>query len=267
MHVQLMWKAIRNGEIGGYAYLAWMHHNGHIGDHLPAHLQPVLPDGGGRDDPRALNKEPGWVARPKPESELRELAFAVWGKNRLTKTRWGAGVAREGESEAGDDEDDEDEDYDDDEEEEEEEDGDGWREGRGPTREGRDAWGGRDSGESWNWEVVGGGVSGAIAAADLYVKGFNVSWRRQVAGGAGGRGWGGGRGGERSGGGGWFAMCLFFSIIETSNRSIGQSGPCHVPYATPFITVCLVAHAHRCFSFFVLRVKCELSEMETALHA
>ncbi|CAN0373964.1 unnamed protein product, partial [Laminaria digitata] len=163
-----MWKAIRNGEIGGYAYLAWMHHNGHIGDHLPPRQQPVLPDGGGRDDPRALNKEPGWVAGPKPENDLRELAFAVWGKERLSKTRWGAGVAREGEG--GDDGDD---DYGGDGE-EEGEDGGGWREGRGPTREGEDAWGGHESGESWDWEVVGGGVSGAIAAADLYVKGFNA---------------------------------------------------------------------------------------------
>lgn len=216
-----MWKAIRNGEIGGYAYLAWMHHNGHIGDHLPAHLQPVLPDGGGRDDPRALNKEPGWVAGPKPEAELRELAFAVWGKKRLTKTRWGAGVAREGEGEAGDDEDDEDDD-DYDGEDEEDGDDDGWREGRGPRREGKDAWGGRESGESWNWEVLGGGVSGAIAAADLYVKGFNVSWRRQGGGGS-AEGSGAGRGEWW-----WFAMCLFFRPLK--RLSVEKVEVAHVMY-------------------------------------
>lgn len=165
-----MLKAIKAGEIGGYAYLAWMHHNGHIGGHLPASRQPVLPEGGGPDDPRALNKEPDWVPGPKPEHQLRELALAVFGKAKLERTRWGAGVVKEGEG-----------DHDEGNGYGGQENGDGWREGRAPTREGEDMWGGRESGESWNWEVSGGGVSGAIAAADLYVKGFNVSWRWQVA--------------------------------------------------------------------------------------
>ena len=56
---QLMWKAVKNGDPGGYAYLAWMHHNGDIGGHLPPHLQPRLSDGGAENDDRAVNKRPG----------------------------------------------------------------------------------------------------------------------------------------------------------------------------------------------------------------
>ena len=46
-----------------------------------------------------------------------------------------------------------------------------------PLRTGEDVWGGMPSEESWPWETIGGGVSGAIAAADLYLEGFRVSRR------------------------------------------------------------------------------------------
>ncbi|CAN0557338.1 unnamed protein product, partial [Ectocarpus sp. 12 AP-2014] len=65
---QLMWKAVRNGDPGGYAYLAWMHHNGHIGGHLPPHLQPRLPDGGGEGDERAKG---GGKLASRREGDLR----------------------------------------------------------------------------------------------------------------------------------------------------------------------------------------------------
>lgn len=46
---------------------------------------------------------------------------------------------------------------------------------RGLLRPGEDFWAGEKKFQSWEWEVIGGGVSGAIAAADLYIKGFRVS--------------------------------------------------------------------------------------------
>lgn len=217
-----MWKAVRNGDPGGYAYLAWMHHNGHIGGHLPRDLQPRLPDGGAKDDKHAANKRPGWKPGPRSESELRETAATVWGEERLSRSNSGRGVGdeeeqgqgspgkrggagggsgggrrrRRGEGEnQGNDGDfgeyfegEEDEygdyvgdyGYDDDGR------GGGEREGgvsggfmgpgdARPLRPGEDVWGGMPSEESWPWETIGGGVSGAIAAADLYLEGFRVS--------------------------------------------------------------------------------------------
>lgn len=207
-----MWKAVRNGDPGGYAYLGWMHHNGHIGGHLPPHTQPRLPDGGAHTDDRAANKRPGWTPDPRSEEDLLEAAVAYWGEARVGRSNAGRGVGTEdgggapggrgggglgrfwqatatgggdggsggggggrrrgpdgegyvkegggggGESmrrrwEEGDD-------------------GDGHG---GPSlRPGEDVWGGTASEESWPWETIGGGVSGAIAAADLYLEGFRV---------------------------------------------------------------------------------------------
>lgn len=153
-----MWKAVRNGETGGYAYLAWMHHTGHIGGHLPPHLQPAIPPGGHRgDDPQApsYNKnQPPWDG-PKTEDDMREIAVLMWGEETLRRTDAGAGVADddEGAAAAARRE---------------------WGEGR-LLRVGEDVWGGEESDESWPWDMIGGGVSGAIAAADLYIMGFRVS--------------------------------------------------------------------------------------------
>lgn len=195
-----MWKAVRNGDPGGYAYLAWMHHNGHIGGHLEPHLQPRLPDGGGESDDRAANKKPGWKPGARSEAELRRTASAYWGEDRLARSNDGRGadVAPKGggggsssrrrrggggDGVEGHDDDDHDDYF---WGEEEEEDGGGggeWterefeeRDGPGVLMTGEDVWGGMPSDESWNWETIGGGVSGAIAAADLYLEGFLVSW-------------------------------------------------------------------------------------------
>ncbi|CAN0435369.1 unnamed protein product, partial [Hapterophycus canaliculatus] len=186
-----MWKAVRSGDPGGYAYLAWMHHNGHIGGHLAPHLQPRLPDGGAESDDRAANKQPGWDPSPRGEEKLKALAVAYWGEERIQRTNAGRGVAATDEMEQGgggfggvgrdggsggrrikggggdsdDDDDDDDDAY-------------YGAHGGGadgaaggefggrPLRTGEDAWGGRPSEESWPWETIGGGVSGAIAAAD-----------------------------------------------------------------------------------------------------
>lgn len=203
---QLMWKAVKNGDPGGYAYLAWMHHNGHIGGHLPPHLQPRLPDGGADSDDRAANKRPGWAPGPRSEEDLLEAAVAYWGEERVGKANAGRGVAVEdgdggppggrgggigrfrqaagggdggsgsGSRRRGPDG------------EEYMEGGggsmgQGWEEGDeydrdvGPSlRPGEDVWGGMANEESWPWETIGGGVSGAIAAADLYLEGFRVSY-------------------------------------------------------------------------------------------
>ena len=201
-----MWKAVKNGDPGGYAYLAWMHHNGHIGGHLPPHLQPRLPDGGAETDDRAANKRPGWTPGLRREEDLLEAAVAYWGEERVGRANAGKGVAIEdgdggapggggggngGFSQAsaaggGDDggggrrrgpdgeeyvEGDSGGDST----------GSGWEEGDesdgvgGPgLKPGEDVWGGMPTEESWHWETIGGGVSGAIAAADLYLEGFRV---------------------------------------------------------------------------------------------
>lgn len=209
-----MWKAVRNGDPGGYAYLAWMHHNGHIGGHLPPHLQPRLPDGGGEGDERAKG---GGKLASRREGDLRAMAYALWGKERVEGTNVGRGVpatmtegggstggpaggkggsrSRGGKGGSGSGKelgvDDGDDDYDDDNDYYGySDDGRGQRaaggEGGRELMPGEDMWGGEASEESWEWETIGGGVSGAIAAADLYVDGFKVSlvvsvrWRFQV---------------------------------------------------------------------------------------
>ncbi|CAM9906834.1 unnamed protein product, partial [Ectocarpus sp. 4 AP-2014] len=197
---QLMWKAVKNGDPGGYAYLAWMHHNGHIGGHLPPHMQPRLPDGGGKgaDRPKGVGK-----LASRREGDLRAMAYALWGKERVEGTNVGRGVpatmteeggGAEGSAggkggsrsrgvkggsgsgeeigvDDGDDDNDDDNDYygySDDGRGQPAAGGEGSRE----LMPGEDMWGGEASEESWEWETIGGGVSGAIAAADLYVDGF-----------------------------------------------------------------------------------------------
>ncbi|CAB1108539.1 unnamed protein product [Ectocarpus sp. CCAP 1310/34] len=82
-------QAVRNGDPGCYAYLAWMHHNGYMGGHLPPYLQPRLPDGGGEGDERA--KGDGKLASRR-EGDLRAMAYALWGKKRVEGTNVGRGV-------------------------------------------------------------------------------------------------------------------------------------------------------------------------------
>lgn len=155
---------MRSGEYRAYIYLAWMHHHGSIGGHLPPELQPTLPPGGDPSDPRAAaNLEGGeW---PMSEEGMRSLALKRWGPEQLEKTRGGKGVADADDGSVGGGV------------------GGGTRWGRAGgmagggdvLRSGEDAWGGEESNDAWKWEVTGGGVSGAIAAADLYLEGFEVS--------------------------------------------------------------------------------------------
>lgn len=137
-----------------YSYLAWMHHNGYIGGHLPPHLQPPLPPGG--SDPVIAKSWPGI----RTEEQMKEIALNLWGEETLAATSWGKGRVSKASGGWG---------------------WRGWGAGRGnaegglPLKEGEDFWRGEESPETWNWEVARGGVSGAIAAADLYLKGFQVS--------------------------------------------------------------------------------------------
>ena len=167
---QLMLKAVRNGAPAAYSYLGWMHHNGLIGGHLPPELQPPLPPGGDGDGRSSAAKKKVW-AGPKTEEEMRQMALEIWGEERLAETSWGKGsVSKEGAGERG-----------------------SGREGRSGggswgwiwgeqeeeaegflLKEGEDIWGGEENQETGDWELIGGGVSGAIAAADLYMKGFRV---------------------------------------------------------------------------------------------
>ncbi|CAB1102942.1 unnamed protein product [Ectocarpus sp. CCAP 1310/34] len=63
-----MWKAARNGDPGGYAYLAWMHHNG---------------------DERAKG---GGKLASRREGDLRAMAYALWGMERVEGTNVGRGI-------------------------------------------------------------------------------------------------------------------------------------------------------------------------------
>lgn len=165
-----MWKAVRSGEPGGYAYLAWMHHNGFIGGHLPPHLQPKSPEwvdpGHGHSEARLDEQDAGAGVgdndnkksdgtkkggKPRTEEGMRGIATVYWGLERLEKTRGGGGVGSDGN----------------DAEEIRREEG-------SLLRPGEDIWGGVDSDETWEWTVIGGGVSGANAAADLYIRGILV---------------------------------------------------------------------------------------------